>query len=467
MLKIFNTLTRNKEIFKSIKKKQVDLYVCGITVYDFCHIGHGRTFIFFDLIIRYFKECNYQVKYVRNITDIDDKIITRSIHNQENFIELSNRMINAMHSDFSMLNMLPATIEPRVTNCIDSIIHMIGTLINKKHAYISNNGDVLFSVSSYLEYGNLSNQFLKKLQSKNKILLTINNKKNKNDFVLWKRIDNSNYIWDSPWGSGRPGWHIECSAMTDKYLGNTFDIHGGGIDLLFPHHENEKAQSTCFNSNFLINYWIHVGMLIVSDNKMSKSLNNSITLNSMLKKFNGETIRYFFLSTHYRSPLYYDEKNVKIAERCIQKIYFSLLGTDDNYIPIKNFIIEDEINFHQAMKDDFNSPQALKILFNLVKKINYYKLVSINIDKVNFFAYKLKLLGRILGFVFNVNQYFLTGDKNKYNYNIMEIDLLIKLREQYRTNKEWEKADILRKKLNSHGINIKDTKYGTKWYKIK
>ncbi|CAL4324938.1 Cysteine--tRNA ligase [Buchnera aphidicola (Eriosoma grossulariae)] len=467
MLKIFNTLTRKKEIFRSIVEKKVSIYVCGVTVYDNCHLGHGRTFLVFDCIIRYLQECGYTVYYVRNITDIDDKIINQSIINKENFSELTNRIISSMHDNFKKLNILPPDIEPRVTHSIEYIINMIIGLINNNHAYIGQNGDVFFSVDSYLDYGILSNQFLTKIKSNTYSSLDSDYKKNKKDFVLWKVYNLSEPFWDSPWGKGRPGWHIECSAIANKFLDSKFDIHGGGIDLLFPHHENERAQSICYNKKSFINYWIHSGMLVLNNLKMSKSLNNIFTLNDLFKKFNGETIRYFCLSTHYRSPLYYNEKNLKHAELCLRKIYFALNNTDNNYISSQKTQTKYELDFHNFMQDDFNTPSALKILLHLAKKINYYKFIDIKLEKVNFFALKLRILGKILGFNLDYKKYFFHNDLKKYDYDFHHIEFLIELRKKYRIQNNWKKADILRKKLVSLGVYVEDTVNGTIWNVIK
>jgi cysteinyl-tRNA synthetase len=327
MLKIFNTMTRQKEEFKPIHAGEVGMYVCGITVYDLCHIGHGRTFVAFDVVSRYLRFLGYKLKYVRNITDIDDKIIKRANENGESFVALVDRMIAEMHKDFDALNILRPDSEPRATHHIHEIIEITEKLIARGHAYVADNGDVMFSVPTDPTYGALSRQDLDQLQAGARVDV-VDVKRNPMDFVLWKMSKEGEPSWPSPWGEGRPGWHIECSAMNCKQLGNHFDIHGGGSDLMFPHHENEIAQSTCAHGGEYVNYWMHSGMVMVDREKMSKSLGNFFTVRDVLKYYDAETVRYFLMSGHYRSQLNYSEENLKQARSALERLYTALRGTD-------------------------------------------------------------------------------------------------------------------------------------------
>ncbi|WP_243690293.1 cysteine--tRNA ligase, partial [Cronobacter sakazakii] len=327
MLKIFNTMSRQKEEFKPIHAGEVGMYVCGITVYDLCHIGHGRTFIAFDVVARYLRFLGYKLKYVRNITDIDDKIIKRANENGEDFVALVDRMVAEMHKDFDALNILRPDSEPRATQHIPEIIEIVEQLIARGHAYVAGNGDVMFAVESDADYGKLSRQDLEQLQAGARVEVA-DSKRNPMDFVLWKMSKPGEPSWPSPWGDGRPGWHIECSAMNCKQLGSHFDIHGGGSDLMFPHHENEIAQSTCAHDGEYVNYWMHSGMVMVDREKMSKSLGNFFTVRDVLQHYDAETVRYFLMSGHYRSQLNYSEENLKQARASLERLYTALRGTD-------------------------------------------------------------------------------------------------------------------------------------------
>ncbi|CAL4324584.1 cysteine--tRNA ligase [Buchnera aphidicola] len=461
MLKIFNTITRSKEKFISIKKNIVNMYVCGVTVYNFCHIGHGRTFVTFDIVYRYFRHIGYKTMYIRNITDIDDKIINLAIKNNESISVFTNRMIKNMHRDFSSLNILSPDEEPKVTENIDAIIKIIKKLLKNNYAYIQNNGDVIFSVDSDIHYGKLSNQFLKNLQLGKRIKID-KNKKNPLDFVLWKKVSSSEkYYWNSPWGKGRPGWHIECTAISSLKLGNLLDIHGGGIDLLFPHHENERAQFSCFKKKHKINYWMHSGMVILNNKKMSKSLDNFILLKDLLSKYDGESIRYFLISTHYRKPLNYSEENIKKSSISLRRLYFSLKNTTIN----KNFCSfpnKYQISFEEAMQDDFNTPKALLILHSLSKKINIFKNEN-KLEKVEKFSNLLRNLGKVLGILYSVPEEFL--QRNIKIKEEKEINSLIKKRNIARKLKNWPVSDKIRKKLFKLGIILEDNKLSTTWRK--
>lgn len=397
MLKIFNTLTKKKEYFHTIFLNIVNIYVCGVTVYDYCHIGHARTFTVFDMIIRYLKHQKYKVNYVRNITDIDDKIIKRSELNKESVLDLTVRMIDAMNMDFTNLGLIKPTFEPCITHYIDYIIYIIKKLLNNKNAYIASNGDIVFSILSYRNYGNLSKQLLSKLKSNN----LNNSKKLKYDFVLWKKVKLSDQpCWISPWGLGRPGWHIECSAINHVFFGKYLDIHGGGSDLLFPHHENEKAQSNCLYNSDYGNYWIHVGSLLVNNKKMSKSLNNTIYLHSLLNEYNSEIIRFFFLCTHYRKPLLYNLNNLIKNSFGLKRLYLVLSQDIDHAnLPFSEFQCQSSVfctRFYDAMNDDFNTPKAISILFELCKEIN----ILLKLGKKNHaikLMYQLKFLSNSIG----------------------------------------------------------------------
>lgn len=404
MLKIFNTLSRQKEVFTPINANQVGMYVCGVTVYDLCHIGHGRTFVCFDVIARYLRYLGYDLTYVRNITDVDDKIIQRALENNESCEQLVERMMVEMYRDFDALNVLRPDFEPRATHHIAEIINLVERLIQRGHAYVADNGDVLFDVESFSEYGQLSRQDLEQLQAGARVEID-QAKKNPIDFVLWKKSKAHEPSWDSPWGAGRPGWHIECSAMNCKQLGSHFDIHGGGSDLMFPHHENEIAQSRCAHDGDYVNYWIHSGMIMVDKEKMSKSLGNFFTIREVLKHYDAEAVRYFLLTAHYRSQLNYSEENLKLAHGALERLYTALRGTDtkaqatggENYVE----------QFRLAMDDDFNTPNALSVLFEMAREIN--KLKNEEPHKANGLAARLRELAQILGLLERDPESFFTG----------------------------------------------------------
>lgn len=460
MLRIFNTLTSQKEVFKSIKDKKINLYVCGVTVYDLCHIGHARTFVVFDMIVRYLRTIGFQVNYIRNITDIDDKIILKSLKEKIDINIFTNNMIKEMKKDFSLLGLSLPNEEPRVTDHINDIIESIKKLIKNQNAYVSNCGDVIFSIDSDQLYGTLSRQSLDSLISGNRI--TINkNKKNSLDFVLWKKSQKEEkFFWNSPWGKGRPGWHIECTAITHVFFKDYIDIHGGGSDLLFPHHENEMSQSRCLNKKFKVNFWMHSGLVIINNQKMSKSLGNSFFLKDILLKYEAEVLRFFFLSTHYRHPIYYTEENLKKSQISLEYLYMTL----DNLNPTFNAIegLNFEIDFYKAMNDDFNTPRAFSILFKLARKINYLK--KINLSQSNFLAFRLKKLFSCLGFSLNTSQSSLKKKTNFDEKTIIKIEFLIKKRNYARKLKLWKEADKLRDELMKLDIFLEDFPQKTIWY---
>ena len=367
-LYLYNSLTRKKERFEPIKPGEISLYVCGMTVYDMCHLGHARSMVSFDVIVRFLRASGYKVTFVRNITDIDDKIIKRAIERDVTMDALTSKYIDAMHQDTDTLGCLNPTVEPRATQYVPAIIKLIERLIANKHAYISGDGDVCYEVTRFSQYGKLSNKKVEDLHAGSRVEIA-EGKRSPLDFVLWKRAKPGEPNWASPWGDGRPGWHIECSAMAMDVLGEQFDIHGGGLDLQFPHHENEIAQSEGATGKSFANYWLHVGMLQVNHEKMSKSLGNFFTIEDMLEKYPAEVLRYFLLSSHYRSPLNYTENNLDLATKALNRLYQSIreVVCDEEHTEIDATWVA---LFQQAMCDDFNTPEALSVLFQLSHELN-------------------------------------------------------------------------------------------------
>jgi len=460
MLKIYNTLTRQKELFKPITAGKVGMYVCGVTIYDYCHIGHARTFVAFDVVARYLRASGYELTYVRNITDVDDKIIKRAQENGESCEALTKRFATYMHEDFDALNMLRPDIEPRATQHMAEIISLVQSLLDKGFAYIADDGDVLFSVESFDQYGRLSQQNLEMLQAGARVDVD-EAKRNPLDFVLWKMSKPGEPCWESPWGAGRPGWHIECSAMNGKHLGDHFDIHGGGSDLMFPHHENEIAQSCCAHDSKYVNTWIHSGMVQVNKEKMSKSLGNFFTIRDVLKAYDAESVRYFLLSGHYRSQLNYSEENLKQARASLERLYTALRGLS----PVIEELDENDPfieRFHAAMDDDFNTPEALSVLFDVVKEINRIK--GSDVDQANQLAGTLKSLADILGLLDQDPEQFLKGTTDDSD-EVTLIEALIKQRADARAAKDWAGADAARDKLTEMGVVLEDGPDGTTWRK--
>lgn len=458
MLKIFNTLSREKEIFTPIKDNKVGMYVCGVTVYDLCHIGHGRTFVCFDVIARYLRYLGYDLNYVRNITDVDDKIIKRALENKETCNQLVDRMVVEMYRDFDALNILRPDVEPRATHHIPEIIAIVEKLIQRGHAYVAENGDVMFDIESFPQYGKLSRQDLSQLQAGVRIEIS-EIKKNPMDFVLWKMSKPNEPSWDSPWGKGRPGWHIECSAMNSKQLGEHFDIHGGGSDLMFPHHENEIAQSCCAHDGQYVNYWIHSGMIMVDKEKMSKSLGNFFTIRDVLNHYQGEAVRYFLLTAHYRSQLNYSEENLNLAQGALERLYTALRDTDTNTTAQggEQFIAQ----FKEAMDDDFNTPNALSVLFDMAREINKLKIE--NKEKASQLAARLRELANVLGLLQQDPEAFLQSGTN--DAEVAKIEALIKQRNEARATKNWAMADEARNQLAKMGVVLEDGINGTTWRK--
>lgn len=455
MLKIYNTLTRQKEEFKPIHPGKVGMYVCGVTIYDHCHIGHGRTFVAFDVVARYLRYAGYDLTYVRNVTDVDDKIIKRAAETHVTCDDLTERLIGDMHQDFDALGMVRPDIEPRATQHIGEIIALVETLLEKGHAYVADNGDVMFIVESYADYGKLSGQDLEQLQAGARVDV-VDAKRNPLDFVLWKMSKPGEPTWDSPWGPGRPGWHIECSAMNSKHLGNHFDIHGGGSDLQFPHHENEIAQSCCAHGGDYVNTWMHSGMVMVDKEKMSKSLGNFFTIRDVLAHYDAETVRYFLMSGHYRSQLNYSEDNLKQARAALERMYTALRD-----LPTTAAAGGDEqvARFKEAMDDDFNTPEAYSALFDLVREINRQKAEDMAVAAG--LGARLRELGAVLGILQQDPDAFLKGDEA--DEEVAEIERLIAERNQARADKNWAAADAARNRLTEMGIVLEDSAGKTSW----
>ncbi len=455
MLKIYNTLTRKKELFQPLVAGKVGLYVCGMTVYDYCHIGHARVMVVFDTVARYFRYLNYELTYVRNITDIDDKIIKRAFENGEEYGRLTERFIDAMHEDERALSVLPPDIEPRATQSINDIITMIKTLVAKELAYVGTNGDVFYAVNNFKDYGQLSGKNLDDLQAGERVDVDLA-KRNPMDFVLWKMAKTNEPAWDSPWGSGRPGWHIECSAMSTCCLGNHFDIHGGGMDLQFPHHENEIAQSEGATGEKFVNLWMHNGFVRVDDEKMSKSLGNFFTVREVLKQYQPEIIRFFILSSHYRSPLNYSDEQLNDAGTALTRLYTALRGVN---------IVADEIvdetyktRFEQAMNDDFNTPVGLAVLFDLARDLNKAK--SNDPEKISILATSLRQLAGLLGILQNDPDAFMKGSGDNESDD-GKIEQQIQERLNAKIAKEWLLADKIRNELKEQGVILEDSPDGT------
>ena len=456
-MKIFNSISSKKEDLVSIEKDRINLYVCGMTVYDDCHIGHARTFISFDLFVRFFSYLGYKVNYVRNITDIEDKIIDKAKLEKVSFSEISDRFIFSMHHDFSKLNLLSPKFEPRASENIPEILKMIEELEAKEFAYSIDGGDVYFDINSYEDYGKLSKRKQKELESGSRVEID-ENKMNPNDFVLWKRSEEEP-LFDSKWGKGRPGWHIECSAMSKKFLGETFDIHGGGLDLKFPHHENEIAQSECCSGKTLANHWMHVAPLNVNGKKMSKSLGNFVTIKDVLKEYHPEVLRMFFYLTHYRKPINFNENSINDAKNILDKLYESIREFDESKLEVdKSF----SVKFNNSLKDDFNTPKAIKVLQEINQQIN--RQVSTDNSDLRKLKNSLRSFANSIGLLLNsAEDYFkYSGDSELDDNKIQEA---IEERNEARANKNFALADSIRKELLEKGISLEDKEGKTYWKK--
>ncbi|PCF97705.1 cysteine--tRNA ligase [Vreelandella nigrificans] len=457
-MQIYNTLTRRKEPFIPIVTGKVSMYVCGMTVYDYCHLGHARVMVAFDVITRYLRHRGYDVTYVRNITDIDDKILKRAEENGETIDVLTERMIDAMHEDEARLNVLPPSNEPRATGHIGDIIAMIETLVEKGFAYPAANGDVYYRVRKFTDYGKLNNRQLDDMRSGARVEVDVH-KEDPLDFVLWKAAKPTEAHWPSPWGDGRPGWHIECSAMSTCCLGDTFDIHGGGPDLTFPHHENEIAQSEAATGKTYVNTWMHAGAVRVNQEKMSKSLGNFFTIRDVLVEHDPEVVRYLLVASHYRSAINYSVDSLHEARKSLTRFYTALDGvvSNDHGSGLESY----STRFTAAMDDDFNTPEGLAVLFDLARDLNRAK--SETPEKAPLLAGELKRLAGVLGLLQQVPQTFLKGAQQQIALSDAEIEAKIAQRHEAKANKDFAQADAIRDQLASMGIILKDSREGTTW----
>lgn len=456
-LTIYNTLSKTKERFKPLKDNQVRMYVCGMTVYDYCHIGHARVMVAFDVVTRWLRHVGYDVTYIRNITDIDDKIIRRANENGEDFKALTARMIDAMHEDEAELSVLPPNQEPRATDYIDGMHKMIGTLVEKDYAYTPGNGDVYYRVGKFKDYGKLSRKKVEDLRSGARVEVD-ESKQDPVDFVLWKGAKEGEPSWGSPWGNGRPGWHIECSVMSTCCLGETFDIHGGGPDLVFPHHENEIAQSEAATGKTYAETWMHAGAVRVDGEKMSKSLGNFFTIRAVLEKYPAEVVRYLLVASHYRSPINYSEDNLKEARGALERFYLALKGLSE----AKAVGGEEYVRrFTDAMNDDFNTPEACAVLFEMVREIN--RLKETDQTAAAGLATQLKQLASVLGVLQLNPDDFLQGSASNSEVDVAKIEALINERLEARANKDWATSDRIRDELKDMGVIIEDSKGRTTW----
>lgn len=457
MLKIYNSLHNRKEDFIPLEANTIRMYVCGMTVYDYCHLGHARVMVVFDMVYRYLQAAGYTVTYVRNITDIDDKIIKRANENAEPFTALTQRFINAMHEDEQALGILSPTYEPRATENIQEMLTMISTLIEKGYAYVGSNRDVYYDVSKFEGYGKLSGRKLEDLRAGERIAID-EVKDDPLDFVLWKAAKEGEPAWESPWGLGRPGWHIECSAMSSTLLGTHFDIHGGGHDLQFPHHENEIAQSEACNGHQYVNYWMHNGFIRINDEKMSKSLNNFFTIRDVLKTYKPEEIRYFMLNSHYRSPLNYSTEQLDNARASLTRLYTALRDLPQAQAPQNT---DAEQRFRMVMDDDFNTPEAIAILFELAREINRLRMEHNETAAAETGALLQKLAG-ILGLLEREAESWFKGEAIE-GLDDAAIEALIQARLTARTNKNWAESDRIRDELKAKGVLLEDKAGLTTW----
>ena len=457
-LQIHNSLTGKKEVFTPLEPGKVGMYVCGMTVYDYCHVGHARVMVVFDVVVRHLRALGYDVKYVRNITDVDDKIIARAAENGESIDALTERFIQAMHEDASALGVLPPDEEPKATTSMGNIIAMVETLIANGYAYASDNGDVYYEVRKFKAYGALSRESLEDQQAGARVEVN-SHKRDPLDFVLWKAAKEGEPAWESPWGNGRPGWHIECSAMSTCCLGSHFDIHGGGADLKFPHHENEIAQSEAATGTKFVNTWMHNGFVQIDDEKMSKSLGNFFTVREVLKEYAPEVVRYFILTSHYRSPLNYSTDNLNHARTALERFYTALR---DVAVPGSGEVDEAYAErFEAAMNDDFNTPEALSVLFDLVRELNREK--EANSERLGGLAFTLKTLSSQLGILQDDPEAFLKQGANESGLSDADIDALIVQRNEARASKNWAEADRIRDELINNNIVLEDAAGVTRW----
>ena len=482
-MKLYNTMTNKIEEFKTIEENKVKMYVCGPTVYNYIHLGNARPIVVFDTLARYFKHKGMEVEFVQNFTDVDDKIINKSMEEGTSASEVSEKYIKYFFEDISKLNILESVKRPKVTENMVEIIEIIQKLIDNGFAY-EKDGDVYFEVKKYKDYGKLSNQKIEELELGARIDVS-DIKKNPVDFVLWKKKKDGEPFWESPWGQGRPGWHIECSAMAKKYLGDAFDIHGGGQDLVFPHHENEIAQSKCaYHGNFA-NYWLHNGFIQINGDKMSKSLGNFFLLREILEKFSGNVVRLFILSTHYRKPINFSFENMEDTKKALQNIVKSMNKFEDIVKKCKNEKIENVKNlefsqridefdkrFEDAMDEDMNTPQALATIFDQIRETN--KFISTNENEFSTIYYEIKKsydslkekLENVFGIAIEVENAVKEEEGENMELTKKLIELLIKLRSEARSEKNFKLSDEIRDELKALGVEIKDNRDGTTDYEL-
>lgn len=455
-LQIYSTLSKTKDVFKPLVGNQVRMYVCGMTVYDFCHIGHARVMVAFDVIARWLRHRGYDLTYVRNITDIDDKIIRRAQENGESFEDLTARMIAAMHEDEARLSVLRPDIEPRATGHIAGMHEMIQTLIDKGYAYAPGNGDVYYRVGKFAGYGKLSRKKIEDLRIGARIEVD-ESKEDPLDFVLWKGAKPGEPSWESPWGAGRPGWHIECSVMSTCCLGETFDIHGGGPDLVFPHHENEIAQSEAATGKLYAASWMHAGAVRVDGEKMSKSLGNFFTIREVLEKYHPEVVRFLLVSSHYRSPINYSEDNLKEAKGALERFYTALRGLPQMTAEGGEEFVA---RFGAAMDDDFGTPEAVAVLFEMVREVN--RLRESDPAAAAALAARVRELGALLGVLqLDADEFLQAGAAGKVDAE--QVEALIQARLDARAAKNWAESDRIRDELTALGVVLEDGKGGTTW----
>jgi cysteinyl-tRNA synthetase len=452
MLKIYNSLTRAKETFVPISPGKVGMYVCGMTVYDYSHLGHARVMVVFDIAKRWLSAAGFDVTYVRNITDIDDKIIRRAAENKEPIDALTGRFIQAMDEDAAALGVLKPDVEPRATDNVPQMLDLIGQLVNKGIAYQAKNGDVYYSVREFRGYGKLSGKSLDELQAGERVEVDVN-KNDPLDFVLWKSAKPGEPSWDSPWGRGRPGWHIECSAMSERYLGEHFDIHGGGQDLQFPHHENEIAQSEGAHDHVFVNYWMHNGFVRVDDEKMSKSLGNFFTVREVLGRYDAEVVRFFIVRAHYRSEVNYSDQNLDDAKSALTRLYTALKAVPAKAAPI-DWNLPAMRRFHDAMDDDFNTPEAVAVLFELANEFNRTRSETA--------AAQLKSLAGVLGLLRRDPEEFLRGELPA-GWTVVRIEEMIAARAAAKKARNYAESDRIRDELLAAGIVLEDGPSGTTW----
>ncbi len=481
MLKIYNSISREKQEFIPLTPKVVNLYVCGVTVYDYCHIGHARTYMFFDTVVRYFNFLGFKVNFIRNITDVDDKILNKAKQHKVLPDLIAKQFTEEMQIDFAALNLLIPEYEPKATEYIEIMIKLINKLLINNYAYIGTNGDVFYNTKNFKNYGSLAKRDLENMQHTDRVEEEVQVAKlNLQDFVLWKLVVKEELGWNSPWGYGRPGWHTECAAMSLELFGNEFDIHGGGADLIFPHHENEVAQIEGIVGKRVVNYWMHVGFLQVNQQKMSKSLGNFTLIREILAVYPAEVLRCFMLSSHYRSQIEFTEDKLQVAKLSLERLYLSIrginleinLGSQEEHefnLKINNYYLE---KFTSAMEDDFNTPLVLSILFELSKELNILKENDKEKNKVSI---KAQIMANLLIKIANIiglliedpEEFFCQSSKNfKTNSNVIstqEIKELITKRNLARKAKDWQLADLIRQNLAKQGILLEDQGEQTTW----